>query len=223
MSISPIFDPQALPIVALAQEGALDEARLNPHFLRKRIAEKLDWHVEMQGDLQDALNRECKAAAILLPIVLRDEGLTVLLTRRAQHLKHHPGQISFPGGKVEAYDRSHVDTALREAQEEIGLLAQSVEVIGQLPPYRTVSAYQITPIVGLIAPDFSVTLDANEVDSVFEVPLSFLMNADHHQLRAYQASSQSVVRHFYSMPYQDFFIWGATAALLRNLFHLLRA
>jgi 8-oxo-dGTP pyrophosphatase MutT (NUDIX family) len=207
----------------LAKEGALEEARLNPDFLRKRFAQPLEWHVEMRGDLQDSSRAELTAAAILLPIVLRDQGLTVLLTRRAAHLKHHPGQISFPGGRVESYDLSHVDAALREAQEEIGLLAQSVEVIGQLPSYRTVSAYQITPVVGLIAPDLTVTLDANEVDAVFEVPLSFLMNADHHQLHAYQASPQSEIRHFYSMPYQDFFIWGATAALLRNLFHLLRA
>jgi 8-oxo-dGTP pyrophosphatase MutT (NUDIX family) len=204
-------------------EGKLDDNRLNADFLRQRFLENIEWVVEMQGDLRDATSEQVQAAAILLPIVMHEDGLTVLFTQRALHLKHHPGQISFPGGKVENTDCDYVAAALREAREEIGLFADDVEIIGQLPAYTTISAYQITPIVGLIKPNLNLMLDENEVEHVFEVPLSFLMNAEHHQLRAYQPSTQQEMRHFYSMPYQSYFIWGATAALLRNLFHLLRA
>lgn len=163
--------------------------------------------------------RELTPAAVLFPIVLREQAPTVLLTRRTDHLKDHPGQISFPGGRVESDDPSPIHTALREAEEEIGLPRASVEVLGFLPEYRTGTGFRITPVVALVAPPLSLALDAFEVAEAFEVPLSFLLDPDN--FRRHSLVHQGHLRHYYAVPYGERFIWGATAGMIASLLHLL--
>ncbi len=149
----------------------------------------------------------------------------VLLTQRTDHLSSHSGQIAFPGGKVDASDANAVATALREAYEEVGIAPQSVEVLGSLPSYTLGTGFIVTPVVGLLGPDVTWTASPQEVAHVFEVPLSFLMDPSHHQ--RHSADWGGVTREWYSMPYRtperEWFIWGATAGMLRNLYRFLRA
>ena len=154
-------------------------------------------------------------AAVLFPIVLRGAGHTVLLTQRTAHLRDHAGQISFPGGRVEAADASPVETALRETEEEIGLDRRHVDVLGFLPQYRTGTGFSVTPVVGLVHPPFELKLDAFEVAEAFEVPLDFLLDPGNHQ--RHSMHYRGALRHFHAMPYQDYFIWGATAGMIRSL------
>jgi 8-oxo-dGTP pyrophosphatase MutT (NUDIX family) len=156
-----------------------------------------------------------KAAAVLVPVVARDAGPTMLLTRRASHLKDHSGQVSFPGGRVQAEDASPEATALREAREEIGLEAAHVELLGRMPEYFTRTGFRIMPVVGIVTPPFALQPDANEVDEIFEVPLAFLMNPANHQRQSREWQGQT--RWFYAMPYDGHYIWGATAGMLVNL------
>ena len=198
---------------------------ITPQQLRTRFAEQRAWRHEMLGDGQFAglglpAGHAYKPAAVLVPLVQR-EALTLLLTQRPMHMKHHPGQISFPGGRVEASDADAIAAALRETQEEIGLASHHIDIIGALPPYHTVTNYAVTPVVALVQPPFELTLDANEVADAFEVPLDFILDPANHEKRS--RPWQGRERHFYAMPYQDRFIWGATAAMLRNLYHFLRA
>ena len=160
-------------------------------------------------------------AAVLVPIVERAGGMTVLLTQRTDHLNDHPGQISFPGGRTEARDEGPVDTALRETEEEIGLDRRHVEVVGLLDVYETVTGFSVTPVVGLVAPGFTLTLDEFEVAEAFEVPLAFVLDPDNHERhsRTYNGSE----RHYYVLPYQGRHIWGATAGMLVNLYRRLHA
>lgn len=158
-------------------------------------------------------------AAVLFPIVLREEQPTVLLTQRTAHLKDHPGQVSFPGGRMEVDDPSATAAALREAEEEIGLAPERVEVIGFLPEYRTITGYRVTPVVGLVRPPFDVRPDPFEVAEVFEVPLAFLLDPANHQRHEIHYRGQ--LRHYYAMPYGSYFIWGATAAMIVSLFRSL--
>ena len=167
---------------------------------------------------------EPKPAAVLVPLVVRGDDVQVLLTQRTAHLSDHAGQISFPGGRVEERDANPIATALRETEEEIGLGAGLVDVVGALPEYTTVTGYRVTPVIGLIERTFSLTLDSFEVSEAFEVPLAFLMDPAHHERRV--VALEGITRTFYAMPYQAgrrYFIWGATAAMLRNLYHFLRA
>lgn len=158
-----------------------------------------------------------KPAAVLIPIVERESGLTLLLTERAYHLKHHPGQISFPGGKVEQHDNTLSDAAARETFEEIGIPKDKLEWIGVLPKYRTVSHYEIVPFVAFVSSPFSLDIDNNEVASVFEVPLHEVCQPKHQLV--YTASRNGVSHPIYFIPYQQYMIWGATAAIIRNLTH----
>ncbi|MFT6194907.1 MAG: 8-oxo-dGTP pyrophosphatase MutT (NUDIX family) [Cognaticolwellia sp.] len=160
-----------------------------------------------------------KSAAVLIPIANHQGQLEVVLTKRASHLTHHPGQISFPGGKVERYDDDMIATALRETQEEIGLHANCIEVLGQLKPYQTISGYEVTPIVALISNNSGYQIDLNEVSEVFHVPLSHFLQRQHHiQVPVYHEGKQHNVHY---MPYQGYSIWGATAAMLHDLSLLL--
>lgn len=177
-----------------------------------------DWPEAMRGD--DAAEKTHKPAAVLVPLVLHGEQPSVLLTRRADHLHHHPGQISFPGGRVEVGDVTPADTALRETREEIGLAANHVELLGMLPDYYTGTGFRITPVVGLVRPPFTLSLDAFEVAEVFEVPLRhFLDPANHHR---HSRELEGRLRDFYAMPYGDYYIWGATAGMLMSLYRVLR-
>ncbi|MDB5948797.1 MAG: CoA pyrophosphatase [Massilia sp.] len=215
------FDPEKLPIESVAGEAPVEASRLTVDWLRKHFASPPAWQPEA---LDESIGRRpvMIAAAVLIPLVARPEGLTMLLTRRTDHLNTHAGQISFPGGRAEEVDRSPVDTALREAQEEIGLDRRHVEIIGQLPDYLTGTGYHVTPVVGLLMPPFELAADSGEVAEIFEVPLAHLMNGAHHQRLSIDLPAGGR-RSFYAMPYGRYFIWGATAGMLRNLFHFLRA
>ena len=156
-----------------------------------------------------------KQAAVLAPIVERPEGLTVLFTRRTDHLANHPGQISFPGGRMEPHDASPEDAALRETEEEIGLDRRHVDIIGRLDTYITRTGFEITPVVGMVKPPFDLTPDPQEVAEVFEVPLAFLCDPGNRQRHSREVFGST--RHFYALPYGDRYIWGATAGMLVNL------
>lgn len=154
-------------------------------------------------------------AAVLFPIVQREGGNTVLLTQRTAHLKDHGGQISFPGGRVENDDLSPAHTALRETEEEIGLPAERIDVLGYLPEYRTGTGFRVVPVVGLVHPPFELRLDPFEVAEAFEVPLAFLLDPSNHQ--RHSLHYRGAMRHFFAMPYGERFIWGATAGMIRSL------
>ncbi|WP_319239875.1 CoA pyrophosphatase [uncultured Propionivibrio sp.] len=174
-------------------------------------------HVGDDGSSPESLT----PASVLFPIVRRDAGWFVLLTQRTDHLRDHPGQISFPGGRVEPEDLSPVHTALRETQEEIGLSSEHIEVIGFLPDYCTITGYRVTPVVALVTPPFDLSPDAHEVAQVFEVPFDFLMDPANHQEHVIQRNGRP--RKFYAVPYQDYFIWGATAGIILSLHRALTA
>jgi len=154
-------------------------------------------------------------AAVLFPIVLRHTGATVLLTQRTAHLRDHAGQISFPGGRVEPDDLSPIHTALRETEEEVGLAREHVEVIGFLPEYRTGTGFCVVPVVAFVTPPFDLKPDPFEVAEVFEVPLGFLLDPANH--RPHSLHYRGALRHFFAMSYGDYFIWGATAGMIRSL------
>ncbi len=154
-------------------------------------------------------------AAVLFPIVLRENGNTVLLTQRTAHLRDHAGQISFPGGRVEASDLSPTHTALRETEEEIGLARERVEIAGFLPEYRTGTGFKVTPVVAFVRPPFSLQPDPFEVAEIFEVPLAFLLDPANHQ--RHSLHYRGALRSYFAMPYGDYFIWGATAGMIRSL------
>ena len=216
-----LIDPQRLPVDAIAGEAALPAERLDAAWLRQRLARPLAWEPELPEDLLFRLGT-LRRASVLIPLVRRPEGLTVLLTQRTAHLSAHAGQVSFPGGSAEAEDSSPIETALRESEEEIGLQRRHVEIIGVLPDHATASKFLVTPVVGLVTPPFALRADPGEVAEIFEVPLAFLMDGMNHQRISFELPDGGGRRSFYSMPYGRFFIWGATAGMLRNLFHLLR-
>ncbi|MEK7820312.1 MAG: CoA pyrophosphatase [Pseudomonadota bacterium] len=166
------------------------------------------------------IRADLRPAAVLVPIVLREEGLTVLFTRRTDHLAHHAGQISFPGGHIEEGDPEPAAAALRETEEEVGLDRRHVRVIGRLDRYVTRTGFDVTPVVGLVTPPFAVTPDPTEVAEVFEVPLAFLLDPANHKRMSRDV--EGVARHFYAVPYGDYFIWGATAGMVMNLYEFLR-
>lgn len=192
--------------------------RLNEQALRKALEHGGD-QVAVGDDF--VFEGSFTPAAVLVPIVVHEDGLSVLLTQRTAHLSHHPGQISFPGGRMEAADGGPMTTALRETEEEIGLSRRDVELLGRLPEYRTGTGFAVTPFVGLVRPPLHLTLDAFEVAEVFEVPLEFLIDPLNH--RRHRMEYQGRMREYYAMPYGDRFIWGATAGMLVSLSRMLHA
>jgi 8-oxo-dGTP pyrophosphatase MutT (NUDIX family) len=155
-----------------------------------------------------------RLAAVLVPIIVHESGPTVLLTRRADHLNSHSGQVAFPGGKVEPGE-TLIEAALREAEEEVGLDRSFVEVAGFIDPYETGTGFRILPVISFVTPGFSLTADPGEVAEIFEVPLPFLLNADNHE--RHSVFWRGKRRAYYAMPYQGHYIWGATAGMIRNL------
>jgi 8-oxo-dGTP pyrophosphatase MutT (NUDIX family) len=218
------FDPQQLAIESIAGEAAVALDRLTAEALRERFASAPDWKPEITDEHKLKLDIvSAVPASVLMAIVMREKEPTLLLTQRTAHLHDHAGQISFPGGRVEADDASAIATALRETEEEVGLHRRHVEVIGTLPDYVTGTGYRVTPVVAIVQPPFDLRADPFEVAEIFEVPLSFLMDGANHQRRTVDLPNGIGRRTFYAMPYDRFFIWGATAGMLRNLFHFLRA
>jgi 8-oxo-dGTP pyrophosphatase MutT (NUDIX family) len=193
------------------------EAWLRQRFADGRVVKPVatgDGHLWRQ-------NEKLRPAAVLVPVVRRDAGLTILLTQRTDHLYDHAGQISFPGGRTEAHDESPAATALRETFEEIGLPQSRVEVLGSLPEYTTVTGYHVTPVVGLVRPPLALSLDAFEVAEAFEVPLAYLLDPGNHQRNTLEYQGRT--RHYYAMPYEQRYIWGATAGMLMNFYAFLTA
>ena len=202
----------------------IDDRRPGPDadWLRRRFAVAGAPGETLYGDQGADAGRAAarRAAAVLVPIVARPGALTVLLTRRTDHLRDHSGQVSFPGGRVEPQDAGAEATALRETHEEVGLEPQRVEVLGRLSDYHTRTGYRITPVVGLVSPPFELRLDAHEVAAAFEVPLGFLLDPANHQRQAREYQGRTV--HFFAIPYGEHYIWGATAGMLVNLALYLR-
>ena len=231
------FDPRDVPCWRIDDDmPAVPSCRLHPEALIARFAQNLNWQPEVEREPTFS-SRQPAEAAVLVPIVMRGPAAsepTVLLTRRAAHMSTHSGQIAFPGGKVDPEDESLKSTALREAHDEVALPPRHVQVIGPMPTYITGTAFWVTPVIGLVTPDFELQPNPDEVDDVFEVPLSFLMNPAHH--RRHNFEWQGTQRQWFSMPYEEKrstpggeielverFIWGATAAMLRNFYRFLAA
>ncbi len=228
----PKFDPRSIPVLSVDDhlEGVASD-RLTPDALRARFANPPVWTPEHSVEKKFE-NREPAAAAVLIPLVMRDE-LMLLLTLRTTNLSTHSGQVALPGGRTDDTDVDAADTALREAHEEIGLPRHHAEVLGTLPIYVTGTAYIITPVVALVTSGFVLQPNPAEVADVFEVPLAYLMNPANH--RRHAAEFDGVMREWLSMPYLDpsvpqdngpspeRFIWGATAGMLRNLYRFLSA
>lgn len=228
MSAPRILDPRGVPVTGTdAHLPPVPADRLAPAPLRLRFADRSPWVPEWPGDTAPADDRPATPAAVLVPLVRRDGGLRVLLTERTAHLRDHAGQISFPGGRSEPGDAHAAATAIREAHEEIGLPPGHVEVIGELPAYATITNFRVTPVIALVEPPSRLQLDPFEVAEAFEVPLEFLMTPAHH--RRHEFDFGGVRRQFLSMPWRgagasgerEVFIWGATAAMLRNLYRYL--
>ncbi|WP_088329002.1 CoA pyrophosphatase [Lacimicrobium sp. SS2-24] len=169
---------------------------------------------QVQYEPDYPLNKPGYPAAVLMPLINREQ-MTMLFTRRASHLRHHGGQVSFPGGRMELQDDNLLAAALRETEEEIGIDKEQVEIIGQLGCYRTISGFEVTPYIGIIEPPLALRQDHNEVASIFEVPLSYLMNRDHHMV--HYAQRRGHHHPIYFIHWQQQHIWGATAAFVRNL------
>jgi 8-oxo-dGTP pyrophosphatase MutT (NUDIX family) len=224
LSKLPHFDPRTVPVVAIDSHlPTLPSERLRPEAIRARFLAPPPWQPEARHEPRFT-QRQPAAASVLVPIVLREQP-TVLLTERTTHLSTHSGQVAFPGGKQDPTDADAVDTALREAEEEVGLDRRFVEVVGQMPTYTTGTRFIITPVVAFVDPSAPLALNAHEVAAAFEVPLAFLMTPAYH--RRHAMDIDGIRREWLSMPYMEGgterFIWGATAAMLRNFYRFLAA
>jgi 8-oxo-dGTP pyrophosphatase MutT (NUDIX family) len=192
---------------------SLDAARATEAAIRQPAG---DHALDPGFDGAPAAGAKLRLAAVLIPVIAHQDEATVLLTQRTEHLPSHAGQIAFPGGKIEEIDETPASAALREAQEEVGLPPDHVEPIGYLRPYYSRTGFHIVPVVATVRPGFTLTLDQSEVADAFEVPLSFLMNPDNHQRQSRVLRGE--LRHFFAMPYQNRYIWGVTAGIIRELY-----
>jgi 8-oxo-dGTP pyrophosphatase MutT (NUDIX family) len=223
-----VKDPSKTPF-ELADDGlsAIETQALTADALKSVFSSSIEWSPELTGDQFRLRGDPLRKAAVMLALVPRETAqgtveFDVLLTRRNASLREHSGQIAFPGGRVDETDASDEAAALREAFEEIGLRSENVEVLGQLNRYVTGTGFDIAPIVGIVKQPFMANLSTGEVSEIFQVPLVFLMNPQNHRRHVIEITADSR-RTFYSIPYQNYFIWGATAAMLRNFYRMLAA
>ena len=216
MSVDPVSDPSSATLRSRAQQKLRPSLSLAD--LEEAVPSTISDVAPDRRLLELAPLAPWRAAAILLPIIDRPDGLTVLLTLRASNLRVHSGQVAFPGGKIDEGETPH-EAALREAQEEIGLEGRFVEPLGWLDPFFTGTGFRVAPLVALVEPSFVLTVNNLEVDEVFETPFAFLMDAANHRLeeREWQARRRS----YYAMPHEGRYIWGATAGIIRNLYEKL--
>jgi 8-oxo-dGTP pyrophosphatase MutT (NUDIX family) len=217
------FDPENLPVDSIGSGGAVPKAHLNPEWIKNRFSNPPVWKPEINAEQAFVHRDRWIPAAVLVPLVDRNDGLSLMLTQRALHMHDHPGQISFPGGRVDLTDSTRIETALREMEEEVGVDRSHVEILGTLPEYRTGSGYRVTPVVSIVTPPFDVHTNPDEVAEVFEVPFSFFMDGSNYQVRSAEFPNGAGKRTFYTVPYKNRFVWGATAGMLRNLYHFLKA
>jgi 8-oxo-dGTP pyrophosphatase MutT (NUDIX family) len=227
IAVAPGFDPQTQPIVPTCQSlPPLAAAAMQLDFICSAFNRAVEWNVEpvFQGAFHvESLHlKDIIEAAVFFPLVQRSSGLHVIFTRRASHLYDHAGQISFPGGRIEPTDLDAVAAALRETQEEIGVDPKFVQVIGTQPCFLTSTRFTMKPIIGFVRPGFTIEPDRTEVAEVFEVPLSFLMDPGNHHLHKANLPDGGH-RYYFSVSWGPYFIWGATAALIRNFYHYLAA
>lgn len=205
------------------RNAAVNTSILDRNFIRCRLAQE-PFAGPLNGDFRvagrDRDEAETTRAAVLVPIVCHLQGFTVLLTRRTDHLHHHPGQVSFPGGRAEGEDEHPESTAVRETEEEIGLGRESLEMAGYLDTYQTVTGFLVTPVVAFVRPGFELRVDEFEVAEVFEVPLDFVLDPRNHEMRSLMFNGEE--RRFYVLPYRHYYVWGATAAMLVNLYSKLQ-
>jgi 8-oxo-dGTP pyrophosphatase MutT (NUDIX family) len=225
LSKIPHFNPLEVPIKAWDTHlPAVPEPSLRLAPLRERFANPPVWQPEVREEPRFT-DRQPRDAAVLIALVMRDQP-TLILTQRTEQLSTHSGQIALPGGKVDAGETAS-QAALREAQEEVGLATEFVQIIGTLPRYVTGTAFHITPVVAAVQPGFALQANPDEVADVFEVPLAFLMNPAHHARHQFEFEGHQ--REWFSMPWldtqtgQNRYIWGATAGMLRNLYRFLVA
>lgn len=209
-----------------AQVARVDRARIR-RALRPRPSrpeEDMEWLAgsspEFRERVRSALPEPRVAAAVLVPLIERDQGFSVLLTQRSASLRDHAGQIAFPGGRIEPHDPDPWSAALREAREEIGLDAARVEFAGYLPDHLIVTGYRVTPAVGFVARDYTLRLQASEVEDAFEVPLAFILDASNHRARLRRLGDVDLTVH--DIPFGERRIWGATAGMLMTLRSMLR-
>lgn len=218
------FNPRTQPVVETPQTELLLPQTLTLDFIQHAFAKQHKWQVEpiyVRSFPTDFTKyAQYKPAAVFLPIVQNGDDLSLLFTKRAQHLQNHAGQICFPGGRAEATDKNSVDTALREMHEEIGVHPRFINLMGTHPSFITTSRFIMEPVIGSLKPGFSIVPDSNEVEQVFDVPLSVLMDPSQHVLHSLPVRV-GYEKFYFSMTWQQHFIWGATAALVRNFYWFL--
>lgn len=202
-------------IEGLRKPPSIGRRRSNDDARQKPAGDVASGDLDSEGNPWWSGIGELRPAAVLVPVVDRGSHLTVVLTKRTDHLNRHAGQISFPGGRVDDVDKSPLHTALRETEEEIGLDRSHVEHIGELDEYIVGTGYLVNPMVGLIKPPFDMTAEPGEVAEIFEAPLDFLMDGRNYVRR--HRDRDGVRRYFYAIDYEGYDIWGATAGMLRNL------
>lgn len=224
--LTPDFDPRAQPLIQCTTLPSLRAECTQLDFIRTAFSMPVSWEVEpiFTGSFAPGLSypKDVREAAVLVPLVQRASGLNVIFTRRAEHLHDHAGQISFPGGRIEPSDENPVATAMRETYEEIGIEPRYVSPLGTQPSFLTSTHFVMTPIIGELLPGFVICSDDDEVAEVFEVPLNVLLDPHMHCL--HQATlPDGQKRCYFSITWQSYFIWGATAVLVRNFYHYLAA
>ena len=193
----------------------LSELNKNQIIQNFQLQQTVDYHQETMKRVAHIPRRSLRKASVLIGFVERGTGLNIIFTRRAQHLKHHPGQISFPGGKYEDSDNSLLQTALRETYEEVGIHEREITIFGQMPELITISHFKVTPFLAFVAPNYNTNIDLNEVDEVFEVPASVVL--DRHQLHSERFRVRNHSHRVFGLSYENYFIWGMTAQIIHAL------
>lgn len=193
----------------------LSELNKNHIIQRFQLLQTVDYNQEALKRVAHLKQKQLRKASVLIGFVEREHGLNVIFTRRARHLKHHPGQISFPGGKYEISDSDLAETALRETYEEVGIEKDKIEIFGQMPELVTVSKFTVTPFLAFVSPDYKTQIDSNEVDELFEVPASIVLDKNHLHSHKFQVNNFS--HRVFGLSYQHHFIWGMTAQIIHAM------